>query len=353
MRRWLKTNNKTFAEVAIASNVGIDKTFDYAIPVELQGSLQAGHRVLVPIVKKRSLEAFVIDIKPKSDLDPAKIKEIAEIIDDEPVFSPIMIDLAKWLSEKYATPLYICLKTIMPSGISLKNNYVVEILEGVEKPALRGKQKQVFEYVLEHGAVAEREILEVFGKATQTAVNALHGAGLVVLKHSFEVKNLVQRINIASLKEDEEFFDEEAAKVAEKGGLQAKVLNLLLENASMAVADIKLMLQISSSPIKSLEQKGLLEITQKEIRRDVVGEAKTPFIPTLTDEQVKTLDELEKVLDIEGDKPTVLIHGVTGSGKTEVYIRTIQKVLEQGKQAILLVPEISLTPQIIDTFASR
>ena len=350
-----KTTMNRFAKVAVATASGVDKVFDYAIYDDLASSVFVGHRVLIPFGKSRAAEGFVIGLTDTTDVPLDKIKKISEILEPEPIFSSAMIDLARWMADYYSTPLSICLRSIMPTGIGLKNDYVVELLEGDNK-GLRGRQKQLYDYVKIHQIVSQRELIENFGATVNTTIKALCDKGLMVQKHIYSAKNFVQRISMVYLNDDMENFEENCAKVAEKGGQQARVLRIMLENRIMPFSDIQHLLGVSPSPIKSLETKGLLAIKQIESRREVLSQIiqEPQKELTLTAEQNAALRRLQTSLETEPSKrKPILIHGVTGSGKTEVYIKIIQEVLECGQQAIVLVPEISLTPQTIAAFAAR
>jgi len=340
-------NNFGFAKVVVAAGKAGDKAFDYAIPAEIIERVAVGCRVLVPFGKSRSVEGFVVGLTHQPDFDPAKVKPITEMLDDFPIFSPTFIKLAEWLADKYSTPLAVCLRMIMPTGIGLKNDYIVEIVSGSSATGLRGKKKQIWEYIAEHVSVSQRELVENFGQSGQAVVRGLADESKLEMRHIYEVKDYTLRINTATLVDDAPDFDEQREKIAEKGGQQARVLTFLMENQSAPMVDIQHFLQVSASPIKTLETKGLVRIERVEIRRNVVQTPDTHKEFQLTDEQTTAMERLN-----HATKP-VLIQGVTGSGKTELYIRTIQRALDEGKQAIVLVPEISLTPQTIAAFTAR
>ncbi len=143
-------------------------------------------------------------------------------------------------------------------------------------------------------------------------------------------------------------------KCVSKNNLQSRVLNFLCEFDGTAVDEIKMLLEINLSPISALEKKGLINVLDREIKRDVLDfsfvKKTNPFVPT--DEQKNAINFVLNKFYSNDIKP-VLIHGVTGSGKTEIYMRIIEAVLKAGKQAIVLVPEISLTPQTVNRFMSR
>ncbi|MCL2376597.1 MAG: primosomal protein N' [Defluviitaleaceae bacterium] len=344
---------KKIAMVIIASTAkDLDKPFYYAIGEDLLDKVARGSRVLVPFGKSRQMEGYVVDFADSISFDEGKLKEISDVLEAFPIFSAVMLDLAHWMAEKYSAPLSVCLKTIMPAGIGMKNDYIAEILGPAA--GLRGKQKQIFDYISSHGKVTERELAENFGSTTRANLNALTDKQAITLQHIYDAKDYTVRINTAFVNDDLDNFDELAEAVFEKGDKQATVLEMLMDAKSVPVADLQLRLGISPSPIKSLEKKGLIYLDKIEIRREVLTDAVPDDLPkfTLTDEQQTAIAAIRASLAEEKPQPT-LIRGVTGSGKTEIYMQIIEDVIAAGKQAIMLVPEISLTPQVIDTFVSR
>jgi len=351
------TTHGSFAEIIIASSAkGLDKSFHYAIGSEFLGKIMPGHRVLVPFGKTRKVEGYVISLTDSISFDASKVKQISDKLEDFPIFSKTMLELARWMSERYAAPLASCLKTIMPAGISMKNDYVVQFsdVDFKNDGVIRGKQGQVLKYIKEHGTVSQRELHENFGNTVQTAVKALEDRELIQLRHIYEAPDYTMRIITAFINDDLPNFEELSAGVFEKGGKQAVVLEMLMDVKSSPMSDIQLRLNISPSPIKSLEQKGLLRLEKVEIRREVMQPVLSHHSDELilTDEQKAAIYKLSAAVE-NGSKLPILIHGVTASGKTEIYMQIIQKVLDKNKQAIMLVPEISLTPQAVASFAER
>lgn len=158
-----------------------------------------------------------------------------------------------------------------------------------------------------------------------------------------------------SLNKELENFEIEMEKIIKKNNLQSKVLIFLKNlNTPISIYEIKNLLNISSSTINSLEKKKLIKIANKEIKRDVFDISKYEKTEKLekTQEQEIAINFIKEKINSNSKKP-ILLHGVTGSGKTEVYLQIIEYILSQGKQAIMLVPEISLTPQTVERFISR
>lgn len=157
-----------------------------------------------------------------------------------------------------------------------------------------------------------------------------------------------------SLNNDNHNLEKEIEKVLSKNTKQKRVLEILLKGDIIPVSHIKTLLNVTTEPIRALEKKGIIKYTYYQQYRGNfnVDEVAVSNKPVLTPEQYNAVEKLYSAID-NNDLTPILIHGVTGSGKTEVYLRCIEKVLEQDKSAIVLVPEISLTQQTVERFVSR
>ena len=258
----------------------IDRIFDYEIPFTLIDKVSLGMRVKVPFGAKNSrIEGYVVGIKENADIPMGKVKYIAEVMDEFPVFSAKDISLAYWMREKYYTTLTQCLQTIMPQGMNLKNS---------EKLLFLNKKGDELEEIKK--------------------------------KMRLKEKSTMQLLAIEFI----ELYGENTASYIQKA------------------------LKISPSPLNTLIKHEILGQRVAKKRKELNYsnyEKKTAL--NLTEEQ---LNAFNTVMD-KGEP--VLIHGVTGSGKTEIYLQAIEKIIAEGKQAIVLVPEISLTPQLFQRFFSR
>ena len=281
-----------YAEVILSiSAKETDRTFSYAVPPELRDRIRRGMRVLVPFgAGNRRREAYVIGLSDATALDQAKIKQIERILDDRPALGEKTLELAFWMKEKYYTTLANCLRCVLPAGVK------------------------------------EREEGDLAKTVRYACLNAEN--------------------------------PETAAFLSDPRGLgaaQTLVMQALLQGEAPA-AGLKAALNISDSPLKTLEKKNLIRIYEKSLPDGPLSGArtydKTPERPVLTREQENAAAVLCAGLRGKNPKPT-LICGVTGSGKTEVYLRVIEDAVAAGKQAIMLVPEISLTPQTVEAFIRR
>jgi len=341
-----------YADVIVSINHrDVDRIFQYAVPPALEPQL--GSRVLVPFGGgNKRYEGAIIGLSNEPRIAAGRIKPIIALLDDFPVFTPVTIELAKWMKDKYYTTLSDVLSCIMPSGIALKNAFAASVT-AVEATGLKGKQKEVYAYIKNNGSVVERELKEQFGEGAHTTLKALSNKGFIDLEHTHTVKNYALRIKYVYLNDCN--MDNTNVGDAAHGVLltdkQQSVLKHLAD-APMELGDIKEYLRISDSPIKTLEKAGLVRIETIEVRRNVVGDVGIAPEIILTAEQKNAVDRLVSALD-EPNKRPFLLHGVTGSGKTEVYMSLIEEALQRGGQAIMLVPEISLTPQAVATFTAR
>lgn len=276
------------AEVIINSIVkNLNRIFDYNIPKELEMQVKIGSRVLVPFGRQKNLEdAFVINIKEKSDYE---IKDIQKV--EEQAFSKENIYMAKWMSKRYFCNISECLKLMLPPGTSTK------IIDN------RIKEKT---------------------------------ANFIYLKKSIEdIENDIENKVLKSEK-------------------QIRILKFLKNNDEVLFSDLEMFVEATRAVVKTLEKNGCIEIIPKEVKRN-------PFINKdiekdekrkLTEEQEKVINEINKSIKSEENKE-FLIYGVTGSGKTEIYMQLIEEVINKNKSAIVLVPEISLTPQMVNRFIAR
>ncbi len=251
--------------------------------------------------------------------------------------------------ESLEADLCIGMRVIVPFGKGNKNyeGYVIGFSESLEIPF--DKLKYIISIMDKYPMFSESTImLAKFMKEKYytTLAECLRCIMPPVAKDKVSRYVYLNRQN----KDFDVLFD----KCVSRGNLQSKVLNFLLEFDGTSVNEIKMLLDINLAPITALEKKGLIRVFDREVKRDVLDfsyvKSTKPFNPT--DEQKMAIDFVKGKL-YEKEKKPVLIYGVTGSGKTEIYLQIIDEVLRNGKQAIVLVPEISLTPQTVNRFISR
>lgn len=347
-----------YAQVIIdANHAEVDRVFDYRVPAQWEEAVCVGLRVMAPFGQRNTKrEGYVIALTETTEVPAGKIKEIAEILDEgRPILTPPILELAKWMKKEYFCTLNQCLQAVMPAGIRTKSVWYVELTE--QTAELSEKEQQVADVLTEQGGAAPlRELEQVFGNRTEYILRCLQEKKVVRLRQKTTRSTYKKEKRYVSLTENEELLAEVKEKAEKDKRLagQLRVLSAISQEESISVDELKEKASVTDSPIHTLLQKGVLVEQRRQEKRDVFQlEDYTPTQPFYpTPEQAQALALLREEEQKEGKRP-ILLHGVTGSGKTEIYMQLIEHVIMEGKQAIVLVPEISLTPQIMERFISR
>lgn len=347
-----------YAQVIIdANHAEVDRVFDYRVPAQWEEAICVGLRVMVPFGQRNTKrEGYVIALTETTEVPAGKIKEIVEILDEgRPILTPPILELAKWMKKEYFCTLNQCLQAVMPAGIRTKSVWYVELTE--QTAELSEKEQQVADVLTEQGGAAPlRELEQVFGNRTEYILRCLQGKKVVRLRQKTTRSTYKKEKRYVSLTENEELLAEVKEKAEKDKRLagQLRVFSAICPGKSISVEELKEKASVTDSPIHTLLQKGILVEQRRQEKRDVFQlEDYTPTQPFYpTPEQAQALALLRAEEQKEQKRP-ILLHGVTGSGKTEIYMQLIEHVIMEGKQAIVLVPEISLTPQIMERFISR
>lgn len=323
----------------------VDFTFDYIIPTRLQSMVQVGMRVIVPF-GPRTIQGYVMQVteQPDGNIDIAKLKEIKEIQDIKPELTEELIQLTEWYNNYFVTKRISMLEVMLPSAIKAKYTKVFSIVDADAVPeSLLVKFDKDGQYpykeaqyndglgqivpLLKQGIVSEVTLLsQNVSKKKQRAVSIIEG---------FDYDSILGSL--------------------EKSKKQYELYAYLLDERhhTVLLKDLEEM-GFSKSSIDTLMRKGFVEKYDAIVERD-------PFETRvfeqdqkqqLTDDQQEAYKSILESIQAHQQR-TYLLHGVTGSGKTEVYLQTIEEVLKLGRQAMMLVPEIALTPQMVLRFKRR
>lgn len=347
-----------YAQVIIdANHAEVDRVFDYRVPAQWEEEVCVGLRVMVPFGQRNTKrEGYVIALTETTEVPEGKIKGIVEILDEgRPILTPSILELAKWMKKEYFCTLNQCLQAVMPAGIRTKSVWYAELTGQTSE--LSEKEQQMIDVLEEQGgAVPLRELEQIFGNRTEYILRCLQEKKVVRLHQKTTRSTYKKEKRYVSLTENEELLiaaKEKAEKDKRLAG-QLRVLSAISQGESLSVEELKEKAAVTDSPIHTLLQKGVLVEQRRQEKRDVFQlEDYTPTQPFYpTPEQAQALTFLREE-EQKAQKRPVLLHGVTGSGKTEIYMQLIEHVIMAGKQAIVLVPEISLTPQTMERFISR
>ncbi len=326
----------------------VDKAYDYAVPPELIGVISVGSCVLVPFGRSnRRREGYVLAVKEKSSAK--NLKEIIGLSKDVQVFSEKQLELIRWMREKYLVTYLDAIRAIAPSGTDVKSEEWVCLLSDEKN------DNEICERLLENGGAMEiNTLFASFSKSIKTKLEKLKQEGII--KTEFRETRTVRdkKVRVAELLIDsEEVTDAISALEKSNAYVQSQMLELLEDAGRLSLSDLVHISGGSYNAISALEKKGYITTFEVTVMREIFDDSeKTAEAPLLTGEQEKVLAKIKEGLSKE-EFGGYLLHGVTGSGKTEVYMRTIEEVTKMGKQAIVLVPEISLTPQLVKRFKCR
>ena len=352
----------TVARIALqAATYAIDKPYDYQVPPELLDTLRPGMRVVVPFgAGNRRTEGIVLALEGGYPDDPRR-KSILTVLDEEPVLDGEALRLALWMRERWFCTVYDAARAMLPAGLyfSLQDRW--KLAPGVDREAAyaaAGRSehaRHIVELLFVSGREADvAQIKEAFGtKDPNPALKLLRDKGILTLETSAsrgvgDKKELVASLAIPP--------EEAMALVTPRhrsAPLRYAVTELLCALGSASAKELCYFTGAANATLRSLEKSGILRLEHREVFRRVTveaGERAAP--PVLNAEQQAAFEGLD-ALAAAGRPAAALLYGVTGSGKTQVYLRLIYEALARGRTAMVLVPEIALTPQLLRIFASH
>lgn len=339
------------------ASMSFDKHYDYILPEELADKAQAGMRALVPFGRgNRKSVALIIAIYPLEHYS-AELKPVFALIDKEPLINAEMLNMLEWMKSSLFCTYFDAYKTMVPNGFSykIKTHYTLANT-GLDENAFTGEELALIE--------------QVRAAKTQSAADKLlspeKGAGEAEKKH---LKELVGSLLDKGALEEADFFKravgdetEQMVRLSESmlaGGVneklsakQSAVVKLLKELGSASAEEVCYMTGCTKAVLKRLEEKGAITVYKTEVMRKATadaGERRDPTEIRLNTEQTAAYEGIMQLVNAR--KPAgALLYGVTGSGKTSVFFRLIDSVLKSGRTALMMVPEISLTPQMVKKF---
>ncbi len=348
------------AKIAVSSaTFAIDRPYTYIIPEHLAANAVVGCRVMVPFGRgNRRCEGVILEIGEGEITH--NLKPVDTVLDNEPVLMREQIKLAIWLSGRCFCTVYDVLKAMLPSGLwyKLKEKYRlkpdISREEAYAKTEKSRTSTEILDAVYANGGKLDKQVLNsIFAEKDITQQLKKMCDDGILEAEQIEVRGIKDKtINEAVLVIPAEDAAELARQKKKAASVQSAILELLAVMGCAPVKEILYFTGASPASIKSLERAGVIEINKREVlRRPDIATEERRSSPVLNDEQSKAFSEIKALIDT-GPK-AALLYGITGSGKTSVYIKLIEEVIARNKTAIVLVPEIALTPQLMSTFTSH
>ena len=356
-----------YAEIAVDAPTGPERTFSYAIPEGLE--LAPGHLVKVPF-GPRSIQGVVISLSDTPQVE--ETRDIYDLVFEEPLVDEARLKLAAWTSRHYICSLFEALSPMLPQGGRVRGNTLVSLTDladdiepgtgGTSGTTLTPFQDKVLSYLRSHPKANLEQLVRRMGEGARSAIAALESRGMLTrrpgsLDPSVKAK-VRQFITIAPAARDsaEQWLRDPSIRAHRQKSLAQALLD---SPAPLGITSARK--EFGAGAVRSLMDRGWLNQEAVQADRDPLEGRSFPLDRpvTLTSQQAAIAAEIRCSLentsgeDASGRPDTYLLQGVTGSGKTEVYLDAAQHCLQLGKRAIVLVPEIALTYQTIERFASR
>ncbi|MGH9872053.1 MAG: primosomal protein N' [Pyrinomonadaceae bacterium] len=339
-----------YAEVAVP--VHVSSTFIYRLPTSMRHLAQTGSRIVVPLGRKfvtGYIVALLENLRAGTSLQESDIKEAKDILDVIPLVTPELLQLTRWVADYYLAPWGEVIKAALPPGISpaieqflsLTEKGRTEISKGSSADNLTGKQQLL--RLLAESEETKLTSISHHPPSSQTTrlARELEQEGLLEIKQrargDFVKAKFQRRVRLIA-----QGKPADGRKLTDP---QLRILEALKDHDSLALPELLTNANANASSVSTLQKRNLVEVYEERLRRDPLGDTSSdqPEDYKLTEDQLQVLAEINEPLR-RRVYAAFLLHGVTGSGKTEVYIRAMRVALSLGRSALMLVPEIALTP---------
>lgn len=344
------------AAVAVSDTAfSYDKPYSYIIPQDLKEKALPGCRVMVPFGRgNRRRQGIILDVGGSAEVE--KIKPIISVLDEKAVLTKEMLKMAEWMKEHTFCTLFEAVRTMLPAGINMR---IVTAYRSAGRPeselaGLGETERQMVEYLTKSRATVERaRLLEIMELPDDSDMPDR----LVKSGYLLRTDDAVRRMGDATVRmvrlSDEDISDGELEKLTKK---QRSVAELLREVYSASIKEICYFTGVTPAVVTALEKKGVVFCYSEEVMRDpyegIRPEEEEKSEIVLTDEQQSAYNEMiDKYSSEQGG--VSLLYGITGSGKTQVFLKLIDEMSSKGRGVIVMVPEISLTPQVLSIFHRR
>ncbi len=330
-----------------------DMAYSYLVSGEIAQKAKVGCRVMVPFGVGNRLRQGIITGFEKVD-ESKKLKNVSKLIDETPLVNDEMLKLILWLKERTFCTVFEAFKAVLPVGITNKTVITYTSAPNADVESMTEDEKTIYEFLLKSNEYKQgAKILSKYGYKNDADILARMAKKGWLLTNTDAVRRLGDKtVRMVRLTPAGEEALGGEMKLSQK---QREILNLLRDVETASVKEICYFTGFTPAVVSAVERKGLAEYYENEISRNPYENIESPSAPqniVLTDEQQTAYDDIMSLYN-KGEGGVSLLYGVTGSGKTSVYLKLIDEVLSQGKNVIAMVPEIALTPQTLNLFHKR
>ena len=342
-----------FAEVLLP--IPVPGTFTYRVPYDLNGTVRVGQRVVVQFGKTKILSGIIVSLTEQ--VPGVEVKYLMDVLDEQPVVNELQLRFWDWVKTYYLCNLGEVMQAALPSALKLSSESKVALNSEfvLDSVALNDFEYLIVEALQIQPKIAISEVSKIVGfKKVMPLIHTMMEKGILVLEEELDEKYKARYerfMRLSGFYRDETRLHELMDSLTKRAFKQLEVVLSFLSmggdcDHELMAASVLKKASANSSVLKTLVEKGVLEVMERPVSRlkDYKVQAEVASIQ-LTEVQQRALDEIKKGF---GDNKPVLLHGVTSSGKTELYIKLIHEAVEQGKQVLYLLPEIALTAQIIN-----
>lgn len=338
------------AKVVIdGATMQFDRLYSYVLPCNFADKCTSGMRVVVPFGRSNSKkQGFVMETEYAESANG--LKSVLSVFDGTPVLNDEMIKLCSYLRRQTFCTYYDAIHSLLPSGIGMKFVKSYSAVDDFEAGILSLEQGKVYDFIKGKTAPVKSEsIFSTFPSINDEFLEEMCNIGAILRKDG-----AVRKMGDATMKMLRLCSDDTALSSVKLTEKQKTVIDYLKKQEVCSVKEVMYYTGVTISVINTLYSKGVISLFDKEIFRlshnfhDNVNREEI----NLTDEQNKVYDELKEKLNTDGGA-CALLYGVTGSGKTKVFMKLVDRVIDSGKSVIVMVPEISLTPQTLALFGNR
>lgn len=342
----------TIAKVAVENTAySFDMLFDYSVPDSLCNEVCAGKRVLVPFGTSSKKRVGIVFAVNKVECSEKRLKKIDSILDDEPLLSYEMLKTANFVRERCFCTYFEACKMFLPLGFSMSVSVLYAVNSEYTDVITDEKEKIVFDYLVDKNTYIKSETIAKVCSLTKVdeILDTMVSKGILLRNVDAQRRTGDATVKMVRLKVEDDFS--EFGKLTAK---QKDVIKVLTDVGVASVKEICYFTGYTNAVVSALESKGIVEIFDSEVYRSPYSDVDDPECKEiiLSDEQNDAFNGLLSLYNDDSAKGA-LLYGVTGSGKTQVYLKLIDEALKGDKGIIVMIPEISLTPQLLSIFYER